>query len=195
MIAFLNTEGGTIFVGVNDDGSLNQNFVEQNQDNHLLTISSWIQDAFYPIPSSFVDFGYNEDNVLEIQIKEGNKKPYYLKEKGPKPSGVYKRVGTSIRKCNEDEILKLIMESNHYDFESDISENQCLTFKYYDELCDEIKFENSKKQKISLGLMKANGTYTNLGLLISDQSPIMVKIAEYDEHMNFKIKKHLVVHY
>lgn len=63
MIAFLNTEGGTIFVGVNDDGSVNQNFVKQNQDGHLLTISSWIQDAFYPIPSSFVNFGYNEDSV------------------------------------------------------------------------------------------------------------------------------------
>ena len=38
MIAFLNTEGGTIFVGVNDDGSLNQNFVEQNQDNTLFKL-------------------------------------------------------------------------------------------------------------------------------------------------------------
>ena len=189
IIAFLNTKGGTIYVGVNDDGSLNQNFIEQNKDDNLLIVSSWVQDAFYPIPSSFIDFGYNKDNVLVIQIREGNKKPYYLKDKGPKPSGVYKRVGTSIRKCNEDEILRLIMESNHYDFESDVSENQDLTFKYFNELCDERKIDNSKKQKISLGLIKANGTYTNLGLLISDQSPIAVKIAEYDDYMNFKIKK------
>ena len=77
----------------------------------------WIQDAFYPLPSNLVYGNFNRDGVYVIEVKEGNKKPYYLREKGPKPSGVYKRVGTSIRKCSDDEILTMIMESNHYDFE------------------------------------------------------------------------------
>lgn len=38
--------------------------------------------------------------------------------------------------------------------------------------------------------MKAkSGKYTNLAYLLSDQSEIVVKVAEYDSEMNFKIKK------
>ena len=77
------------------------------------------------------------------------------------------------------------MESNRYDFEIDVSEHQDLVFKYFYELCDERKLDYS--QKISLGLINSNNIYTNSGLLILDQSPIVVKIAEYGNHMNFKI--------
>lgn len=117
IIAFLNSEGGTIYVEVNDNGQLNNSFLNEDQDSIQLKLAGWIQDAFYPLPSNLVYGNFNRDGVYVIEVKEGNKKPYYLREKGPKPSGVYKRVGTSIRKCSDDEILTMIMESNHYDFE------------------------------------------------------------------------------
>ena len=98
IIAFLNTKGGKIYVGVNDDGTINESFLEENRDALSLKLASWLQEAFYPLPSSLVTFDFDEDGVLEIDVEEGNNKPYYLREKGPKPSGVYKRVGTSIRK-------------------------------------------------------------------------------------------------
>ena len=102
-------------------------------------------------------------------------------EKGPKPSGVYKRVGTSIRKCSEDEILRMIMDSRTYDYESDVSENQDLTFRFLNKFCDEHDIELSDKQMVTLGLKKTNGQFTNLGLLLSDESPVCVKVAEYDD--------------
>ena len=37
------------------------------------------------------------------------------------------------------------------------------------------------------GVINSNGAYTNIGLLMSDQSPIEVKVAAYDDNMNFKI--------
>lgn len=93
-----------------------------------------------------VAFDFNEDVVLEIDVEEGNKKPYYLREKGPKPSGVYKRVGTSIRKCNEDEILRMIMDSRFYDYEGDVSESQDLTFRFLGKFCDEHDIAFGDKQ-------------------------------------------------
>ena len=189
IIAFLNTRGGKIYVGVNDDGTINEAFLEESRDAISLKLSSWLQDAFYPLPSNLVAFDFNEDGVLEIDVEEGNKKPYYLKEKGPKPSGVYKRVGTSIRKYNEDEILRMIMDSRTYDYESDVSENQDLTFHFLNKFCDEHDITLGEKQMVTLGLKKTNGQFTNLGLLLSDESPVCVKVAEYDDQMNFKLKK------
>ena len=126
---------------------------------------------------------------MVIEISEGNEKPYYLKEKGPKPSGVYKRVGRSCRQASEDEILSMLMESKGYFYEKDISEEQELSFKYFFSLCDELKMAHQKRNLMSLGMIDKNSLYTNLALLLSDQSPIIVKVAKYDENMNFLLKK------
>lgn len=188
ILAFLNTKGGKIYIGVNDDGTVNEAFLNEDRDIVSLKLSSWLQDAFYPLPSHLVSF-YFKDGILEIDVKEGDKKPYYLKEKGPKPSGVYKRVGTSIRKCNDDEILRMIMDSRAYDYESDTSDNQDITFKFLEKYCEEQNITLNEKQMITLGLRKTNGVFTNLGLLLSDQSPVSAKVAEYDDQIDFKLKK------
>ncbi len=79
------------------------------------------------MPTHLVKHYFNENGILVIEVNEGYDKPYYLREKGPKPAGVYKRVGRSIRKVNEDEILRMIMSSKNYIYENDISEEQiCL---------------------------------------------------------------------
>ena len=41
----------------------------------------------------------------------------------------------------------------------------------------------------TLGMKSRSGKYTNLAFLLSDQSDIVVKLAEYDSTMNFKVKK------
>ena len=52
IIAFLNTKGGKIYVGVNDDGTINESFLEENRDALSLKLTSWLQEAFYPLPSN-----------------------------------------------------------------------------------------------------------------------------------------------
>lgn len=189
IIAFLNTDGGVIYVGVDDDGTVVGISNRQERDSLELKLSNWIQDAIYPIPSSLVNYYFNKDNVFVIEVSKGDDKPYYLKEKGPKPSGVFKRVGSSVRKANDSEILLMIMESKDYRFESDISEEQDLTFKYFIQICDENDIEHEERNLKSLGLLNKENKYTNLGLLLSDQSPIIVKFAKYDKNLNFLVKK------
>lgn len=189
IIAFLNTMDGTIYIGVEDNGNIYEPFFLIDRDLLDTKIANWIQDAIYPLPSNLVNHYFNTDGVLVIEVLEGKDKPYYLKEKGPKPSGVYKRVGRSIRKSNEDEILKMIMSSKNYNYEEDISDEQDLSFKSLSKAFDESKLELNDRIMVSLGIKKANGIYTNLGFILSDQSDITVKIAEYDTKMNFKLKK------
>ena len=124
IVAFLNSEGGTIFVGVDNDGTV-IGFKDSNiKDDIDLKLCNWIQDAFFPKPAGLINFFFNEDYVLEIQVSKGTSKPYYLREKGPKPSGVYIRVGRSKRRASDDEILKMIMETRRYSYEEDISDEQ-----------------------------------------------------------------------
>lgn len=121
IVAFLNTMNGTILVGVEDNGNIFTPFQEEDKDFIDTKVANWLQDTIYPLPSHLIKHYFNDDGVLVIEVNEGKDKPYYLREKGPKPAGVYKRIGRSIRKANEDEILRMIMSSKNYIYENDIS--------------------------------------------------------------------------
>ena len=189
IIAFLNSDGGTIYVGVDDDGSIVGIKDDASKDKVDLKLGNWIQEAFFPKPSGLIQYYFNSDDVLVINISKGINKPYYLREKGPKPSGVYIRVGRSKRKANDDEILRMIMESHSYSYEDDISDEQDLTFKSFERTLEENDINLTPRLMHTMGLKAKSGEYTNLAYLLSDQSEIVVKVAEYDSEMNFKIKK------
>ena len=151
IIAFLNTSGGKIYVGINDDKTTYKSFDAIERDQIDLKIGNWMEDAIYPSTFGLVKHSFDDNGILIIQVLEGTNKPYYLKEKGPKPSGVYKRVGSSKRKATEEEILKMILDSKRYVYENDISEEQNLTFKYLTNVFDEKKISFTDREQISLG--------------------------------------------
>ena len=188
IVAFLNSGGGTIYIGVDDDGTIWP--ITKNKDRNDLDtkIGNWIQDCFYPDTVSLIRHRFNEDDVMMIEVSEGTNKPYYLREKGPRSSGVYKRVGRSIRPVSEDEILSMIMSSKDFCYEREESEEQDLTFKRFSQICEENSISYDKRHMKSLGMINKNGLYTNLALLMSDQSPVQAKFAKYDNNMNFVVK-------
>lgn len=188
IIAFLNTKGGTIFIGVENDGTI------VGVPNHLKDIydekiSNILTDKIKPNCRSLVSFSYNEDNVLEIIIKEGEAKPYYLSSKGPKPSGTYIRIGRSKRPADLDEIITMIRDSSGRLYEDQISPIQDLTFDDFNNVAKKKKLKLDKTKYQNLKILDKDDKYTNLGLLVSDQNNIEVKFAVYDINMNFKVKK------
>ena len=189
IVAFLNTMNGTILVGVEDDGSIYTPFQEEDRDFIDTKVANWLQDTIYPLPSHLIKHYFNDDGVLVIEVNEGKDKPYYLREKGPKPAGVYKRVGRSIRKANEDEILRMIMSSKNYIYENDISEEQNLSFNALTRAFNQNNMELTERNMVSLGIKNSQDKFTNLGYILSDQSDVTVKVAEYDKDRNFKLKK------
>ncbi|MBR1452878.1 MAG: ATP-binding protein, partial [Candidatus Methanomethylophilaceae archaeon] len=81
-VAFSNESGGTIYVGIKDDGEI---IGVDNQDVESNRIISSLLDNVRPsINGSFsletVDM-YGKD-VIRVTISEGSNKPYYWKEKG-----------------------------------------------------------------------------------------------------------------
>ena len=99
VIAFANTEGGTILVGVNNRGEA---VGLDDVDDTYTRITNGIRDAILPDVTIFVKYRLEESGIIRIEVGEGSYKPYYLKAKGLKPSGVYmkavcgQKIGTLI---------------------------------------------------------------------------------------------------
>lgn len=188
IVSFLNSHGGKIYIGIKNDGTV-VGVPEEKRDSYDLQLAGIVSDGIKPSARDFVSFYYDKRNVLVIEIKEGNKKPYYLSDKGPKPSGVYLRYGRSSRPADDSEILTMIKESSGYIWEKEVSPIQNLHFKKLQIMADDKNLAFSERKMKTLGIKDKKGKYTNLGLLVSDENPIQVKFAVYDDRMNFKIKK------
>ncbi len=188
IIAFLNARGGTIYIGVDDKGNI-AGVPQELKDEYDEKVSAVLTNNIKPNSRNKVDFSYNEDDVLAIHVKEGDSKPYYLTEKGPKPSGTYIRVGRSKRPADDDEILTMIRDSSGWLWENQISNEQVLTFDVLTKFVNRKNLVFNRSKYKTLKLINEKGEFTNVGLLLSDQNPIEVKFAVYDKNMNFKIKK------
>ena len=191
IVAFLNSYlGGTIYIGVDNLGNIVK-FTQKEKDVIESKIINWIRDeAIYPNCSEFISIHYNKDDVLTISINPGTNKPYYLKEKGPKPSGVYVRYGRNKSQATHEEITRMIMNSSNIFYEELISKKQNLTFNTLKLKFEEKNIEYNKFKMITSGFIKGN-KFTNLAYIFSDQYDIETKIGVYFglDRSIFKSKK------
>lgn len=187
IIAFANTKGGTLYIGVQDDGQI---IGVNNADRVTLQISNMVRDSIKPDVTMFVGYKTQEENgrqVVAVTVQKGTDRPYYLGSKGLKPSGVYVRNGTSTDPATDTAIRKMIKETDGDTFEDMRSLEQNLTFEAATELfakCN-VPFDDSKMR--TLGLVSPDGIYSNVAMLLSDQCSITVKAATFTgtEKVNF----------
>ena len=180
LVAFANTDGGNLYIGIDDDG----NAVEVNNiDGVMLQVSNVIRDAIKPDLAMFCDITVEtvqDKKVVKITVNRGTARPYYLAAKGIRPEGVYVRQGASSVPASESAILSMIRETAGDSYEEARSLIQELTFNEANIVFEnkQIPFEDAQKR--SLGLIGEDGTYTNLALLLSDQCTHTVKIAVFE---------------
>ena len=196
IVAFLNSYlGGTIYVGVDDNGYI-MDLKKNELDKMESTIINWIRDeAIYPNCSEYVKIGVNEDDVLAINIRCGKNKPYYLKNKGLKPSGVYIRYGRNKSMASEEEIARMINERSNTPFESLNSNDQDLTFKQLKRIFEDKGLDFDGFNMLTSGFIsREDKRYTNLAFWLSDQYDTAVKMAVYQgtDRDIFKVKKEYV---
>ena len=60
----------------------------------------------------------------------------------------------------------MLLDSKKYSYEDDISEEQELTFKYFNEICDDNYLPHEERNMKSLRMINKDGLYTNLALLM-----------------------------
>lgn len=180
VVAFANTCDGIIYIGVNDKGEV---IGVENSDDVIERAGASIRNAIKPDVSMYVTLNVEQvenKNIVTIRVQRGVSRPYYIAEKGLKPSGVYIRQGNSSVPASEDYIRQMIKETDGDSFEKLRSLNQELTFNYADMIFKNTNISFGDIQKKTLGIIGEDNLYTNLGLLLSDQCVHTLKIAIFE---------------
>lgn len=177
VIAFANTDGGTIYIGIDDNGNA---VGIDNVDETYTRITNGIRDAIQPDVTMFIKYTLQDNKVVKISVGEGSYKPYYLKSKGLKPSGVYIRQGASSAQASPEQIRQMIKESDGDNFEDDRCIEQELTFDAAKVAFKRYGIEFSAEKYRALGIIQ-NDMFTNLALLLSDQCLHTTKIAVFKD--------------
>lgn len=186
VIAFANTDGGIIYLGVDDKGNLTG---IDDIDETYTRLTNGIRDAIAPDVTMFVRYVLQENSVIQIEVGEGSYKPYYLKSKGVKPSGVYVRQGASSVQASPEQIRKMIKDSDGDVFEEMRTVTQELTFDEAEDTFKRYKVDFSEEKYIALGLRNIHDEqYTNLATILSDQCQHTTKIAVFSDETNTAFK-------
>lgn len=191
VIAFANTKGGTMYIGVQDDGQI---IGVENADRVTLQINNMVRDSIKPDVTMFIRYETQEidgKQIIAVTIQKGTDRPYYLGSKGLKPSGVYVRNGTSTDPATDTAIRKMIKETDGDCFEDMRSLEQNLTFKTATAQFSKsnVSFDAAKMQ--TLGLVSQDGIYSNVAMLLSDQCNSTIKAATFSgtDKSNFQDRR------
>lgn len=180
IIAFANCDGGTVYVGVADDGKV---LGVENADECALQISNMVRDAVKPDVTMFIHYETLECDgkaVVAVNIQRGTNRPYYLAKKGLRPEGVYVRQGYSSVPATDTAIRQMIKETDGDSFENMRSINQALTFEATKKEFEKRNVVFGQPQMQTLKIVSADGIYTNLGLLLSEQCLHTIKVAVFE---------------
>lgn len=179
VIAFANTKGGTLYIGIEDNGSV---VGVDNADRATLQINNMVRDSIKPDVTMFVHYEtqmVDNKQIIAVTVQKGTDRPYYLSSKGLKPNGVYVRNGTSADPATDTAIRKMIKETDGDSFESMRSLEQNLTFHATEAQFAKrnMPYDTTKMQ--TLGMLFQDGIYSNVALLLSEQCPNTIKAATF----------------
>ena len=186
VIAFANTNGGVIYIGIDDNGNVTG---INNVDDTYTRLTNGIRDVIAPDVTMFVRYVLENNKVIRIEVGEGSYKPYYLKSKGMKSNGVYVRQGASSVQASPEQIRRMIKDSDGDVFEEMRTVVQELSFEEAERIFMRYKVDFSEEKYIALGLRNIDDDqYTNLAMLLSDQCQHTIKIAVFGDEANITFK-------
>ena len=112
--AFANTEGGSLFYGVNDDGVI---VGLENPQSDADFISEMMKARLDPVPEvQLIPIEHEGHTLLEVKVKAGTLTPYYYYQDGTRTA--YVRVGNESVECNSQQLLSLVLKGTHMTWDS-----------------------------------------------------------------------------
>lgn len=181
VISFLNTNGGNIYLGVNDKGDIVG--INGNIDLLQRTIKDRIKDNIMPSTLGLYDvIVLEKDNkkYIKVIIARGNERPYYLKGMGMTPDSCFIRVGSSIQSMTNEMINNEFSKRTRNSLKNIVSPKQDLTFSQLKIYYEEKGFSINNNFLKQLDLYTDDGKYNYNAYLLADNNSISIRFGKYD---------------
>lgn len=182
MVAFLNSFGGIIYIGVTDKGSVKG---LSNVDRSFKQISDIITDCIEPSPVGLIEpsFVYDEGKTLiKITVKKGLCPLYCIKKHGYSPTGCFLRIGSTCKSMTADEIQRRYIQNlansdlmlNSVGDTGNLSFNTIKNYYYENGYhLEEESFEDNLKFRT------IDGHYNKLAELMADHNMVPIIVVKF----------------
>ena len=172
-VAFLNTNGGKIIIGVNDNGEA---VGVDNIDETLRKIADVITDQIEPPAADMVDTKIIAENgklLISVSVDKGIKPLYCIKKYGYSSSGCLLRVGTTCKSMTEEQIAlrykqRFILNDLIVEAPTNLPVLSFHSLKQY--YLDKGYRLNDSSFETNLYLVTSDGRYNLMGELLSDNN-------------------------
>ena len=170
--AFANGLGGSLFIGVDNDG-----IVKGLDDIQRVceTISNKIRDYMDPLPEvEMIPHKTDEGmNVLQLKVNAGNYTPYYYVGDGQRVAFV--RIGDESVPATAEHMVRLVLKGSNKTYDSlitDCKKDDNSFIILANEFKKRTEQDWNTKYLLSFGLVTSKGYLTNAGALFSDDCPL-----------------------
>ena len=170
IVAFANSSGGRIFLGVDDKGKINGIKITNKLKSQIESIA---RNCDPSIKIGLEDI--EGQRVLVIKIDEGKNKPYSCKE------GFYLRIGANSQKMKRDEIIDFIINEGKMSFDEMPSKIKDYSVELVSNYIKRFNVEEdiTKDILINLGVCDLDGNLNNAGILFLTEKPKKYLINAY----------------
>lgn len=183
VVAFANSMGGKILIGVNDDGNIvgvdTSNSQRANIQNQISQIEPRINVKIEIV-----------DDVIVVNVPEGEDKPYSSSE------GYYMRAGAMCQKMNRSEIRGYLEDGGKIQFDriinkkakypEDFDEDAYNKFLRLSNISETLEKEELLINLNCLGKVGNEYMFTNTGILFFAKNPKNFLIQDYITCISFK---------
>lgn len=165
--AFANGLGGSLFFGIDNDGSV-KGLTDVQQVCE--SISSKIRDYMDPLPEiETIPLKIENKNILQLKVYEGKFTPYYYVGDGQRVA--FMRIGDESIPATDEDMKRLVLKGTNRTYDSLKSEflTEKNTFVILANTFEERTGQEFQiKYLKSFGLLSDDGWLTNAGALFSD---------------------------
>ncbi len=143
IVAFSNMAGGSIFIGIEDDGTVSGVPVKGIEERVIGICRNLVEPSM--IPEMYSHISPTGSKVLEVRISKGSFKPYKVKNS----HRFYVRVGSVSIEPSTQELVRLLQSGGVYHFEvtslpgSSSADIDLLRFRTYCEQYRKVEFDNT----------------------------------------------------
>lgn len=170
--AFANGNGGSLYYGIDDEGTV-IGLADAQSDAEF--ISETIKARIDPTPD-FQLLPHDADEgkiVLEVKIETGSTTPYYYYFDGARTAFV--RVGNESVPASSQQLLSLVLKGRNSTYDSlatDIRREEHSFIMLANTFKEQTHQQFDEKLLQSFGLVTPSGYLTNAGLLFADNCPV-----------------------